>query len=35
VVLNKADETIMRRFEGYSDRHYSYYSDEHSPSEAA
>ena len=35
VVLNKADETIMRRFEGYSDRHYSYYSDEKSPSEAA
>ena len=35
VVLNKADEAIMRRFEGYSDRHYSYYSDEKSPSEAA
>jgi len=35
VVLNKADETIMRRFEGYSDRHYSYYSDAKSPSEAA
>ena len=24
-VLNKADETVMRRFEGYSDRRYSYY----------
>ena len=24
-VLNKADETFMRRFEGYSDRRYSYY----------
>lgn len=35
VVLNKADETIMRRFEGYSDRRYSYYSDEKNPSEAA
>jgi exopolysaccharide transport family protein len=28
VVLNKADEAVMRRFEGYSDRHYKYYSDE-------
>ena len=35
VVLNKADEVIMRRFEGYSDRHYNYYSDVKSPSEAA
>ena len=24
-VLNKADESFMRRFEGYSDRRYSYY----------
>jgi capsular exopolysaccharide synthesis family protein len=24
-VLNKADETVMRRFEGYSDRGYTYY----------
>jgi Mrp family chromosome partitioning ATPase len=35
VVLNKADETVMRRFEGYSDRRYSYYTDEKVPSEAA
>jgi succinoglycan biosynthesis transport protein ExoP len=35
VVLNKADEKIMRRFEGYSDRRYNYYSDEKNPSEAA
>jgi polysaccharide biosynthesis transport protein len=35
VVLNKADEAIMRRFEGYSDRRYSYYSDEKIPSEVA
>jgi succinoglycan biosynthesis transport protein ExoP len=27
-VLNKADEGVMRRFEGYSDRRYSYYTDE-------
>jgi polysaccharide biosynthesis transport protein len=27
-VLNKADEAVMRRFEGYSDRHYSYYTKE-------
>jgi exopolysaccharide transport family protein len=27
-VLNKANETIMRRFEGYSDRHYKYYTDQ-------
>ncbi len=35
VVLNKADEAVMRRFEGYSDRRYSYYSDDKLPSEAA
>jgi capsular exopolysaccharide synthesis family protein len=27
VVLNKADEAAMRRFEGYSDRRYSYYTE--------
>jgi polysaccharide biosynthesis transport protein len=27
-VLNQADETVMRRFEGYSDRRYTYYTDE-------
>jgi polysaccharide biosynthesis transport protein len=27
-VLNKADEAVMRRFEGYSDRRYTYYSNE-------
>ena len=27
-VLNKADEAIMRRFEGYSDRRYMYYTNE-------
>jgi polysaccharide biosynthesis transport protein len=27
-VLNKADEAVMRRFEGYSDRRYSYYTNE-------
>jgi polysaccharide biosynthesis transport protein len=27
-VLNKADEAIMRRFEGYSDRRYTYYTNE-------
>ena len=32
-VLNKADEDIMRRFEGYSDRHYNYYTDEKKPAE--
>ena len=32
-VLNKADEAIMRRFEGYSDRSYGYYSDEKPQSE--
>jgi Mrp family chromosome partitioning ATPase len=30
-VLNKADEMVMRRFEGYSDRHYAYYTDEKAP----
>src|SRR6266404_4070073 len=34
-VLNKADEAVMRRFEGYSDRRYSYYTDEKTPAEAA
>jgi polysaccharide biosynthesis transport protein len=34
-VLNKADETIMRRFEGYSDRHYDYYTNEKIPTENA
>jgi len=24
-ILNKTDEAIMRRFEGYSDRRYAYY----------
>jgi succinoglycan biosynthesis transport protein ExoP len=32
-VLNKADEAVMRRFEGYSDRSYGYYSDERPHSE--
>ncbi len=32
-VLNKADEDVMRRFEGYSDRHYNYYTDEKIPAE--
>ncbi|SRR5579871_316345 len=32
-VLNKADETVMRRFEGYPDRRYYYYTDEKTPSE--
>jgi polysaccharide biosynthesis transport protein len=33
-VLNKADEAIMRRFEGYSsDRHYAYYTNETVPAE--
>jgi exopolysaccharide transport family protein len=27
-VLNKADEAVMRRFEGYSDRTYNYYTDD-------
>jgi polysaccharide biosynthesis transport protein len=30
-VLNKADEAVMRRFEGYSDRSYSYYTNEKIP----
>jgi polysaccharide biosynthesis transport protein len=34
-VLNKADETVMRRFEGYSDRHYDYYTNEKTPTENA
>jgi polysaccharide biosynthesis transport protein len=34
-VLNKADEAIMRRFEGYSDRHYNYYTDEKIPAKVA
>ena len=33
-VLNKADEAVMRRFEGYSDRRYSYYTNEKLPTEA-
>src|SRR5450631_2511366 len=33
-VLNKADEAVMRRFEGYSDRGYAYYTDEKAPAEA-
>jgi succinoglycan biosynthesis transport protein ExoP len=32
-VLNKADETVMRRFEGYSDRRYAYYTNETVPAE--
>jgi succinoglycan biosynthesis transport protein ExoP len=32
-VLNKADEDVMRRFEGYSDRRYSYYTNETTPAE--
>jgi succinoglycan biosynthesis transport protein ExoP len=34
-VLNKADQAVMRRFEGYSDRSYNYYTDEKIPSEIA
>jgi polysaccharide biosynthesis transport protein len=34
-VLNKADEDVMRRFEGYSDRRYNYYTDEKIPAEVA
>ena len=30
-VLNKANEAVMRRFEGYSDRRYAYYTDEKMP----
>jgi polysaccharide biosynthesis transport protein len=32
-VLNKADEAVMRRLEGYSDRRYSYYTDQEKPAE--
>ncbi len=32
-VLNKADEVVMRRFEGYSDRRYNYYTTEKIPAE--
>jgi exopolysaccharide transport family protein len=32
-VLNKADEAVMRRFEGYSDRRYTYYTNETAPAE--
>jgi len=32
-VLNKADEVVMRRFEGYSDRRYTYYTNEKIPAE--
>jgi capsular exopolysaccharide synthesis family protein len=32
-VLNKADETVMRRLEGYSDRRYAYYTDENTSAE--
>jgi polysaccharide biosynthesis transport protein len=34
-VLNKADEAVMRRIEGYSDRSYTYYTNENTPAEAA
>jgi polysaccharide biosynthesis transport protein len=34
-VLNKADENVMRRFEGYSDRRYGYYNDERVPAQIA
>jgi succinoglycan biosynthesis transport protein ExoP len=34
-VLNKTDEAVMRRFEGYSDRRYAYYTNENIPPEAA
>ena len=30
-VLNKADEAVMRRYEGYSDRRYAYYQNEKTP----
>jgi succinoglycan biosynthesis transport protein ExoP len=33
VVLNKADEAVMRRFEGYSDRRYAYYTNESNSAE--
>jgi len=32
-VLNKADEVVMRRFEGYSDRSYNYYTNEKIPTD--
>jgi polysaccharide biosynthesis transport protein len=32
-VLNKTDEKVMRRFEGYSDRRYTYYTNETIPGE--
>src|SRR5258705_4722042 len=32
-VLNKADEAVMSSFEGYSDRRYTYYTDEKAPAE--
>jgi succinoglycan biosynthesis transport protein ExoP len=32
-VLNKTDEAVMRRFEGYSDRRYTYYTNEKIPAE--
>jgi exopolysaccharide transport family protein len=32
-VLNKADEAVMRRFEGYSDRRYAYYTNDAAPAE--
>ena len=32
-VLNKADEAVMRRFEGYSDRRYAYYTNDTAPAE--
>jgi Mrp family chromosome partitioning ATPase len=35
VVLNKVDEVVMRRFEGYSDRSYTYYTNEKVLAEAA
>ncbi len=34
-VLNKADEAVMRRFEGYSERRYSYYTDDPAPKQIA
>ncbi|HXI07841.1 MAG TPA: polysaccharide biosynthesis tyrosine autokinase [Bradyrhizobium sp.] len=34
-VLNKADEVVMRRFEGYSERNYNYYTNEKAPADAA
>jgi Mrp family chromosome partitioning ATPase len=30
-VLNKTDEAVMRRFEGYTDRRYTYYTNEQMP----